>query len=240
MIFDFHYIPQLFSKKLLLKFVVFTTLFLGGVGGGLDCFSQTQYWDMALTQILVEQNKRNFKDNTQALNNQYVSHATVLGWKKAENDFKKLVGKIDKHLNTAFIIAADATTLYNIYKSLDEMVDCQGKSFKILYKYPWAAAWFFDKQVDVYKSARDMVMFMVVIITSYGDINKMQVSSRETIFRELNTLVAVLRAKCFSLYNKMRQVEFAQLYKNTKPYEFYNKDKELVKEILNNVKTFNQ
>lgn len=238
MVFDFHTLQKLFSKKFLLKLFILIPLLSGGVRGGL--FAQTQYWDMALTQILIEQNKRNFKDNNEALSNQYISHATVLGWKKVENDFKKIVDKIDKHLNTAFIIAADATTLYNIYKALDEMVDYQGKSFKILYKYPWAAGWFFDKQVDVYQSAKDMVLFIIVIISSYGDINKMQVSSRETIFRELNTLVAVLRAKCFSLYNKMRQVEFAQLYKNTKPYEFYNKDKELVKEILINIKTFNK
>jgi|GEM_PF-2158713 len=202
------------------------------------CHSQTQYWDMAYTQILVEQNKTNFKDNQEALQNQYISHATVLLWKNAENNFKKIVDKIDKHLTTAFIVAADITTLYNIYKSLDEMIEYQNKSFKILYKYPWAAGWFFDKQVDVYTSARDMVSFILVIVYSYGDINKMQVSSRETVFRELNSLVAVLRAKCYSLYSKMRQVELAQLYKNTKAYDFYNKDKKIVEDILKEIKTF--
>ncbi|OJU26154.1 MAG: hypothetical protein BGN92_13705 [Sphingobacteriales bacterium 41-5] len=223
-------------KKSLYRFlfIAFYVLHIG------DCLAQTQYWDAALTQILVETNKTNYKDNKEALSNQYVSHATVLAWKKTENDFKKIVDKIDKHLTTAFIVAADVTSLYNVYKSLDEMVDYQEKSFKILYKYPWAAGWFFDKQADVYKSAKDMVSFILIIVFSYGDINKMQVSSRETVFRELNTLVAMLRAKCYSLYNKMKQVELAQLYKNTRPYKFYNKDKELVKEILKNIKTFNQ
>lgn len=198
--------------------------------------AQTKVWDMALTQILVEQNKRNYKDNTQALENQLVSHATVLKWKQTQDNFKKIVDKIDKHLTTAFIVAADITTLYNIYKSLDEMIEYQEKSFKIVFKYPWAGMWFYEKQVGVYQSAADLVKFMMVIVLSYGDINKMKVSSRETVFRELNTLVAVLRAKCFSLYQKMRQVEFAQLYKNTKAYEFYNKDKEKVKEILKEIK----
>lgn len=219
-----------------IKFLMLFPLLLGGVTGGL--LAQTQYWDMAYTQILVEQNKTNFKDNQEALQNQYVSHATVLLWKNAEIDFKKIVDKIDKHLTTAFIVAADITTLYNVYKSLDEMIEYQEKSFKILYKYPWAAGWFFDKQVDVYKSARDMVSFILVIVYSYGDINKMQVSSRETIFRELNSLVAMLQAKCYSLYSKMKQVEFAQLYKNTKAYDFYNKDKQIVDDIIKEIKTF--
>lgn len=200
-------------------------------------FSQTKYWDMALTQILVEQNKTNYKDNQQALSNQLVSHATVLKWKSTQDQFKKIVDKIDKHLSQAFIVAADITTLYNIYLSMDEMVGYQKKSLSILLKYPYAAGWFYKKQSDVYNSASDMVRFILVIIMSYGDINKMQVSSRETIFRELSSLVAVLRAKCYSLYQRMKQVEFAQLYKNTKPWEFFNRDKELVEEILREIKT---
>lgn len=202
------------------------------------CFGQTKYWDMALTQILVEQNKTNYKDNQQALDNQLISHATVVKWKNTQDQFKKIVDKIDKHLTQAFIVAADITTLYNIYKSLDEMVEYQEKSLKILYKYPYAAGWFYQKQSDVYQSASDMIRFIILIVMSYGHINKMQVSSRETIFRELNTLVAVLRAKCYSLLQRMRQVEFAQLYKNTKPYEFFNKDKEKVREILTDIKNF--
>ncbi len=237
MIYDIN-IRLLSIRATLLRLAILIPLLSGGVSGGLGSYAQTKVWDMALSQILVEQNKRNYRDNTQALSNQLVSHATVLKWKQTQDNFKKIVDKIDKHLTTAFIIAADITTMYNIYKSLDEMVEYQEKSFKIVYKYPWAAMWFYEKQVDVYKSAADLVRFMMVIVLSYGDINKMKVSSRETVFRELNTLVAVLRAKCFSLYQKMRQVEFAQLYKNTKAYEFYNKDKEKVQEIINDIKKF--
>lgn len=202
------------------------------------CIAQTKYWDMALTEILVDHNKKNYSDNQDALANQLILHSTVLKWKSTQDQFKKIVDKIDKHLTQAFIVAADITTLYNIYKAMDEMVDYQKKSFQILYKYPWVVGWFYDKQSDVYKPAVDMVKFIMVIVMSYGDINKMQVSSRETIFRELTTLVNVLRAKCFSLYQKMRQVEFAQLFKNTKAWEFYNKDREKVQEILKEIKKF--
>lgn len=201
-----------------------------------NIYAQTEYADPVVTQILVEQNKANYKDNKEALRNQLLSHATVETWRSAQNDFKKIVDKIDKHLTQAFIVAADITTLYNIYNSLDEMVDYQQKSFQILYKYPWAAGWFYEKQSQVYKSAVDLVGFITVIILSYGDINKMKVSSRKMVFFELNTLVAVLRAQCYSLYQKMRQVEFAQLYKNTSGYQFFNKDKELIKEILKDLK----
>ena len=224
-------------RKALLKFLVLVVLLLlGAVKGGL--LAQTKYWDMALTEILVDHNKKNYSDNQDALANQLILHSTVLKWKSTQDQFKKIVDKIDKHLTQAFIIAADITTLYSIYKAMDEMVEYQKKSFQILYKYPWAVGWFYQKQSDVYKSAVDMVKCIMIIVMSYGDINKMQVSSRETVFRELTTLVNVLRAKCFSLYQKMRQVEFAQLYKNTKAYEFYNKDKEKVQEILKEIKKF--
>jgi len=228
--------PSLCSSCKLALVGCLLSLLLGWIKGS----AQTKYWDMALTQLLVEQNKTNYKDNQQALTNQLISHATVVKWKSTQDQFKNIVDKIDKHLTQAFIVAADITTLYNIYQALDEMIEYQQKSIQILLKYPYAAGWFYQKQSGVYQSAADMVKFVMVIVVSYGDINKMQVSSRETVFRELNTLVAILKAKCYSLYQRMRQVEFAQLYKNTKPYEFYNKDKELVNEILKDLKSFTQ
>lgn len=213
--------------------ILFISLILINV---LFASAQLNTWDVPVTEILIGHNKKNYADHAQVRDNQVVLTATVNRWRKTQEDFKNIVNKIDRHLNQAFIIAADITTLYNLYKAMDEMVEYQGYSLQLIIKYPWAAKRYYDKQVTIYQSAVELVQFLFLIVSSYGDINKMQVSSREMIFSEIYSLVNVLKAKCFSLYQMLRQIDLAETYKNTKLYQFLNKDKQIVEDILNQFK----
>ena len=213
-------------------FFVFCIVLLSHQSG----FAQPNIWDVPLTESLISHNKNNYADHKEARDNQLVSAVTVSSWKKAKDNFKQLVDKIDMRLTQSFIIIADATTLYNTITALKEIVDYQEQAFILLSKYPFAVQLFYQREIDVVKSAIELYSFIYLMVVSYGDISKMQVSSRQTVFREMNTMINVLRAKAYSLVQKLKQIEFAEIYKGTQVWQFINKDKEIVNDILKNFK----
>lgn len=198
--------------------------------------AQPNIWDVPLTESLISHNQHNYADHKEARDNQLVSAATVSSWKKAKDNFKQLVDKIDQRLTQSFIIIADATTLYNTITALKEIVDYQEQAFILLSKYPFAMPIFYQREVDLVKNAVELYSFIYLIIVSYGDISKMQVSSRQTVFREMNMMMNVLKAKAYSLVQKLQQIDFAEILKGTLVGQYINKDGEIVKDILNNFK----
>jgi hypothetical protein len=201
-----------------------------------DVSAQPNIWDVPLTESLISHNKHNYSDHQEARNNQLVSTATVSAWKNAKDNFKQLVDNIDNRLTQAFIIVADVTTLYNTITALKEIEDYQEEAFLLLYKYPFAMPIFYQREVDLVKSAIELYSFVYLIIVSYGDISKMEVAARQTVFREMSTLINVLRAKAFSLLQKLKQIDFAEIYQGTQVWQFINKDKQLAEDIIKNFK----
>lgn len=199
-------------------------------------FAQPNLWDVPLTESLISHNQHNYADHKDARDNQLVSAATVSSWKKAKDNFKQLVDKIDHRLTQSFIIIADATTLYNTISAMREIVDYQEQAFILLSKYPFAMQIFYQREVDLVNSAVELYSFIYLIIVSYGDISKMQVESRQTVFREMNSLINVLKAKAYSLVQKLKQIDFAEIFKGTLIGQYLNKDDQIVKDILSNFK----
>jgi hypothetical protein len=198
--------------------------------------AQPNIWDVPLTESLISHNQHNYADHKEARDNQLVSAATVSSWKKAKDNFKQLVDKIDQRLTQSFIIIADATTLYNTITALKEIADYQEQAFILLSKYPFAMPIFYQREVDLVKTAVELYSFIYLIVVSYGDISKMQVSSRQTVFREMNTMMNVLKAKAYSLVQKLQQIDFAEILKGTLVGQYINKDGQIVKDILSNFK----
>lgn len=202
----------------------------------LPAFAQPNTWNVPLTESLISHNQQNYADHMEARDNQFVSAVTVSSWKKAKDNFKQLVDKIDKRLTQSFIIIADVTTLYNTITALKEITDYQGQTFILLSKYPFAAQIFYQREIDLVKSAIELYSFIYLIVLSYGDISKMQVSSRQTVFREMSSMINVLKAKAYSLVQKLKQIDFAEIYKGTLIGQYVNKDDQIVKNILSNFK----
>ena len=202
----------------------------------LPAFAQPNTWNVPLTESLISHNQQNYADHKEARDNQFVSAITVNSWKKAKDNFKQLVDKIDKRLTQSFIIIADVTTLYNTITALKEITDYQGQAFTLLSKYPFAAQIFYQREIDLVKSAIELYSFIYLIVLSYGDISKMQVSSRQTVFREMSSMINVLKAKAYSLVQKLKQIDFAEIYKGTLIGQYVNKDDQIVKNILSNFK----
>lgn len=197
-------------------------------------FAQEQVWDIPYTEILIDHNKKNHGDNVDIKNNQLVSTATVKTWTKAKNNMKELVDKINNRLTQAFIVLADATVLYDCYTDVDDIWNYQQKSFSIAAKYPWTIPFVAEQQQSIYNEAKQTVEYIMLIIGSYGDINKMQVSSRKKIFTQLKMEMWALKAKCMALYSHLQCLDLERTISNSSPVKLINKDKEIIKAILEN------
>jgi hypothetical protein len=190
-------------------------------------------WDILLTEVLISHSKKNHADHLDMRNNQAVSTATVSEWRNRQNQLKQLVDQIDQRLSSVFIVLADVAMMYEIYSSFEEMASYQQKTFELLVRYPYGTPLALGPQQQLYKDAVELFSFVQLMVLSYGDLTKMKVSSRQAIYRQLRDQVYVLRSRCYSIYQLMRKIEFAQVLQHTHVYPFIQKDKAIVNEIIN-------
>lgn len=190
-------------------------------------------WDIPLTEVLISHNKKNHGDHLDMRNNQAGSTTTVSEWKKRQNQLKQLVDQIDQRLSSVFIVIADVAMIYEVSSSFEEMASYQQKTFELLVKYPYGAPLVLGPQQQLYKDAVELFSFVQLMVLSYGDLTKMKVSSRQAIYRKLRDQVYVLRSRCYSIYQLLRKIEFAQVLQHTQVYSFIQKDKAIVQEIIN-------
>lgn len=198
--------------------------------------AQQDVWDVLATELMISHNKKNYADHEQVTTNQVVSQSTVSVWKSTTNQFKTLSDLLDRRLTSAFIIAADVTTLYNIYAQLSEMIAYEGKALNIARKHPWLTPVLIKEQNKILQSSTDLFDYLSLVVLSYGDISKMKASARKVIFREIDMQIGVLKGRCYSLYLMMKRFDITSQIRNTKGGQFINKDAQIVKDILKNIK----
>jgi hypothetical protein len=198
--------------------------------------AQMNIWDGALTEINITHNKDNYSDHKGFRDNQIVSQVSVNTWMKTKNEFKNLSDKINQRLTQAFIVEADIVTLYRIQQAFQKMYDYQSKSINIAVDYPFAIPVIINKEQKIINDAYNLLLFMEAMIQSYGDVNKMKTSNRQIIYREISTQLQLLTGQCYSLYNTMKTIQAGSLFGNAKPVQYFNRDKQLAKDILKQLK----
>lgn len=190
-------------------------------------------WDVPLTEVLISHSKKNDAAHQDMRNNQAVSTATVSQWKNRQNEFKQLTDQIDQRLSSVFIVLADVAMIYEVSASFAEMADYQQKTFELLLRYPYGAPLVLGQQQQLYRDAVELFSFVQLMVLSYGDLTKMKVSSRQAIYRQLRDQVYVLRSRSYVIYQLMKKMDFAQVLQNTPVYQFVQKDKAIVNQIIN-------
>lgn len=198
--------------------------------------AQQNIWDGALTEINISHNKSNYDDHNGFRDNQFISQVSVNWWMQTKNEFKNLSDKINSRLTQAFIVEADVITLYNIYEAFQKMYDYQSQSINIAVDYPYAIPVIIKKEQTIINDAYNILMFVELIVQSYGEVNKMKTSDRQIIYREINMQIQLLTGQCYSLLNTMRMVQSGNLFKNAKPLQYINKDKQIADDILKKIK----
>lgn len=197
---------------------------------------QQNIWDVPATEEMISHNKKNYSDHQDARNNQVISQGTVSTLKSSTNKFKTLSDFIDKRLSSAFIVITDVATLYNIYNQLADMMEYEQRSLVIAKRHPWALSIMANEQEQIIKSGTELFNYMSLLVLSYGDISKMKVSARKVVFHSINLQLSVLKGRCYSMYCTMQRLDLTSTIRNSKPGQIVNKDKQIVTDILKNIK----
>ncbi len=196
--------------------------------------AQVNYWDMPTTEYLIQHNTDNYNDHKAFKDNQVASQATVSQWKSITFKLKSLTDSIDQRLSSVFIITADVSTVLAIYTALSDMYSYQNQSMRIALKYPYTIPVIIKRENEIIASASSFVSYLTLIVNSYTDISKMKVSDRNIIYREIRSELEVVRLRCYSMLQQMKQIDFVELLKETTPFKYVNNDKQLVKDIIKN------
>lgn len=196
--------------------------------------AQPNYWDVATTEYLIAHNQDNFTDHKEVKNRQVVSQGTVNKWKGLTNKLKTLTDSIDKRLSSFFIITADASTVLASYTTLKDIYAYQKESVSIGSKYPYIIPVLISNEDKIIASATSLVSYLTLIVNSYSDISKMKVSERNMIYQEIRSELEVVRLRCYIMLQQIKQIDFVNVLKRTKPYKLVNNDAQLVKNILKN------
>lgn len=216
----------MFSKITLLVLIISVCVTTGQ--------AQPNYWDMPTTEYLIAHNKDNFADHREIKNGQVVSQGTVNKWKGLTNTLKSLTDSIDKRLSSFFIITADASTVLASYTTLKDIYAYQKQSIAIGTKYPFTIPVLISREDEIIASASSLVSYLTLIVNSYSDISKMKVSERNMIYLEIRSALEVVRIRCYIMLQQLKQIDFVNVLKGTRPYKLVNNDAQLVKTILKN------
>lgn len=198
--------------------------------------AQPNDWDIPTTEALISHNKQNYSDHQAARNNQVVSQGTVSLWKSTTNKFNQLTNSIDQRLTSLYIITADAVLVYNIYTTLSDMASVEEESVQISFKYPFTVPILINGEQKIFQTASNLIEYISLLVVNYGTISKMKVSDRNLIFQEVTDDLNIMSTESNSLYLFMQRVQLSDQFKNTQPFQMINKDKQLVNDILNNLK----
>lgn len=199
-----------------------------------SCSAQANYWDMPITEYLIQHNTDNYNDHKAFKDNQVESQATVSQWKNITLKLKSLTDSIDQRLSSFFIVTTDVSTVIAIYTALNDMYSYQSQSMDIALKYPYTIPVIIERENEIIASASSFVSYLTLIVNSYTDISKMKVSDRNIIYREIRSELEVVRLRCYSMLQQMKQIDLVELLKKTAPLKYVNNDAQLVKDIIKN------
>lgn len=194
-------------------------------------------WDVPYTEVLIAANKKNAADHKEARSNQAVSESTVRGWRKINDEVKKVSSRVDKRLTSAYAVASDVLRIGNIMRSMEEMGAYQKKALRNATAHQQLYILVALREAAILKQAKDCFGFTTLLIFGYSRIAKMKVSDRMELFSRLEDKINSLRWQCYSLYSATMSYKLTHLIEASSPYgSLLNMDIEIIKSILKDYK----
>jgi hypothetical protein len=202
----------------------------------LPVLSQQDSWDSALTETLIDINKKTYPRHTEYRNLQLQSTLTMKAVHEKKKQFKELVDNINKRLNNVFIVAADVTIVYDAYKRLKYLIELEGKVIDLAVKYPLTIPIAASTEKEIVEDAKDLYGFISVIVLSWGDVSKMKNSNRQIIFRNVTDILSLMIARLESTYQLLKRYDLKEILRKTGIpfYDYYTQDKKIVEGLLKN------
>lgn len=202
----------------------------------ISAFSQANYWNIPNTEILIDQNQRAHRDYNLWKEKQMLTTSQTAYWSSLQNQYTKLSDKLKQKSLNLFMLAADATIVYDIVTKMAGMVEIQAETARLAVKHPWALDRIIPRQKMIYKRGEKLYQFIVLLVSSYSDLNRMKVAERKKIYFSLRMDVDVMYREISNLNSWLKRASLADRAKNSQLMQFYNKDKQKVDEILRNMR----
>jgi len=198
--------------------------------------AQNQMWDVDFTEMMISQNKHHYSDNLTSKNNQLVSQATVMEWKSVNDQMNNLVDSIDKWINKASIVLADAVSAYELALKWKDIFQVQGKIISLVDQYPFAIPSIIGSESQIINDGEEFLGLVYLYILTGGQANKMRAAERKRLYSELVDQCQIILNKSKSLYQIATTIHFQETYKATIPTGILNQDKQIVSNLLKDLK----
>lgn len=190
-------------------------------------------WDIPTTEALISHNQQNYRDNKDVKDKQLQSTATVSVLKTTKDRCKELMDSLDKRLNSLFIIVADGLLALRVSSIMKDIYEYQSESFQIVIRNPEASLLYYNNQIKIIDDAKSVTNLIAMVILSYTDIGKMKVADRKIVYTQIIKQLSYLKERCHILNILLQNVEFSDLYKKSKAWQYIDMDKKMVEDILN-------
>ncbi len=198
--------------------------------------AQSDYFDTPTITALIEQNKTDYNNHKVFRNNQILSQTSANSLKTNTTKMKMLVDNIDKKMSSIFIITADISTTVHIYSCIDQVLASQITALKLVAKYPWLALWVTKYEENIVSSANDLLRFCMLMVATYGDLNKISVGDRKQIYNEVDHQLSKIVINAKGMVYELQMIDLNFRIKNSPQSQIINNDKKLIAGIMKSFK----
>lgn len=198
--------------------------------------AQTQMWDIGFTEMMISQNKHHYSDNLTARNNQLVSQATVIEWKSVNDKMNNLVDSVDKWINNVSIVLADGVSAYELALKWKDIFHVQGKIISLVDQYPFTIPLITSSESKIISDGEEFLALVYLYILTGGQANKMRVAERKLLYSEIVNQCQIILNKSKSIYKVATTIHFQETYKATIQTGIFNQDKQIVSNLLRDLK----
>lgn len=203
----------------------------------LPCQAQMKTFDILNLEQKVGHSKKLKDKHDEMRDNQLVSTATQTVAQKEGEKFKDKVTEIHDRMIKVQGLLRDGQKLAQATKIVSDIVSYQRDIVKIVSNDPKLLVFAVNSQTLIVKRCQSLATFIAIIPVSFNKWNVISDSDRKEILQHITTELRVIRGDAFGL---KRQLEWAKNYnywQKLNPWQGYvNKDKRLVKDILEKTK----
>lgn len=171
-------------------------------------------------------------------NKQHINLGAEVVNKKQWSKFKDTTKKIQDRLRIVDFALQAIPTGIVISQEAREIKENQEKIFNEIRTAPYALVVALPKQIQFIDELQMVVRFLTGIVASYGAINQMEKAERKILLDYGLAEVQRLNSESFYILQTIRNAkEKFEIRKGLLQY-YVNADRQIVEDIINNVKTF--
>lgn len=171
-------------------------------------------------------------------NKQNVNLGAEIINKNQWSKFKQTTAKIQDRLRIVDFTLQAIPTGIVISREAREIKENQERIIQEIKSAPYALVVALPKQVEFVDELQMVVRLLAGIVASYGAINQMEKAERKILLDYALSEVERLNNQSFFILTSIRNAKEKFRYRKALLQYYTNADKQIVKDIINNVKTF--